>query len=269
MPINPPTYRPASAGTTGELKRERESRYRQSPKGEDRRIRGRKGVDLRQRRLAREPLCRHCAENGRVTAADVVDHIKPLAFGGTDTDDNVQCLCYECHAIKSALEGAAHGGAATHPDWLRPSAIPVTIVCGPPCAGKTTYVSAHASHSDRVIDLDAIALSIDRSYRPWTGMLHGELLTKSIRVRNAMLGALERAKSGKAWFIVSAPTQDERQWWADRLGGTVALLHPGVEECKRRARARGTPAAVAGVDEWELKASAPWEPRQRRVPYTD
>jgi hypothetical protein len=258
MPSNPPTFRPAHADK-GEMKREREGRYRRAPQAADPRIRGRKGQELRARRLKREPLCRHCAERGRVTAAEVVDHIKPLAYGGTDTDDNVQCLCDECHAIKSALEGAAHGGAANHPTWLRPSAIPVTVVCGPPCAGKTTYVSMHASHSDRVIDLDAIALSIDPTYRPWSGRLNGELLNKSIRVRNAMLGSIERARSGKAWFIVSAPTADERAWWAEKLGAAnVVLLHPGTAECKRRARARGTPAAVAGVDDWELRAGAPW-----------
>jgi hypothetical protein len=261
MPVNPPAFRPANAGSPGELRRERESRYRGAPKGDDPRIRGRKGVELRKRRLAREPLCRHCAEQGRVTAADIVDHIKPLAFGGKDTDDNVQSLCGECHMIKSAIEGAAEGGAATHPDWLQQSAVPVTIVCGPPCAGKSTYVSAHASSADRIIDLDLIAKSIDPAYRPWTGMLNGDLLRKAIRVRNAMLGGLERAKSGKAWFIVSAPTRTEREWWETKLGAAeVVLLYPGIAECKRRARARGTPAAVAGIDEWELRAGAPWAP---------
>lgn len=265
MPRSVPTFRPPQAGDPVALRRERESRYRATDNREDTRIRGRKGVKLRRRRLEREPLCRHCAEKGRTTPATVPDHIVPLAFGGTDTDDNVQCLCDDCHAIKSAMEGAAYGGAASHPDWLKASAIPLTIVCGPPCAGKSTYVAERVGVMDRVIDLDEIALGVDAAYRPWSGMLQGDLLRKAIRVRNAMLGTLSRKSRGVAWFIVSAPTEAERTWWNETLGGDLVLLHPGVDECKRRAVARGTPQACSGIDEWERKSRLPWEPRIKTV----
>jgi len=66
------------------------------------RIRGRKGVELRKRRLRNEPLCRRCKEQGRVTAATVPDHIKPLALGGEDIDSNIRCLCGPCHEIVTA-----------------------------------------------------------------------------------------------------------------------------------------------------------------------
>lgn len=63
----------------------------------DKRIRGRRGVELRKRRLRNEPLCRICKAEGKVTLATVPDHIVPLAKGGTDTDDNIRCLCAEHH----------------------------------------------------------------------------------------------------------------------------------------------------------------------------
>jgi 5-methylcytosine-specific restriction enzyme A len=66
------------------------------------RIRGRKGVALRKARLAAEPLCRICKAIGKTTLAIVPDHIKPLALGGTDTDDNIRCLCHDCHTIVTA-----------------------------------------------------------------------------------------------------------------------------------------------------------------------
>lgn len=225
------------------------------------RIRGRKGQALRKRRLEREPLCRHCAVKGLVTASTVPDHIIPIKEGGDDVDSNIQCLCDQCHAIKTAFEAAQGNAASNHPNWLRPSAIPLTIVCGPPCAGKTTYIQDRATPADIVIDLDQIAQAISPGYRHWQGMLEPGLLNKSIRVRNEMLGSLSRLTSGKAWFIVAAPTQAERTWWKTQLDGDVVLLDPGPAECKRRAVQRGTPKAAKGVDEWHSKSKQPWQPK--------
>jgi 5-methylcytosine-specific restriction enzyme A len=61
------------------------------------RIRGRRGVELRKRRLTHEPLCRMCKAGGTVRAATVPDHIVPLAKGGEDVDENIRCLCAEHH----------------------------------------------------------------------------------------------------------------------------------------------------------------------------
>lgn len=66
------------------------------------RIQGRRGVELRRRRLADEPLCRDCKAKGRVRAADVVDHIKPLCQGGEDEDANCRPLCVDCHLARTA-----------------------------------------------------------------------------------------------------------------------------------------------------------------------
>ena len=35
------------------------------------------------------------------------------------------------------------------------ASMPVTLVCGPPAAGKTTYVPEHAKPGDVIIELDA------------------------------------------------------------------------------------------------------------------
>ena len=45
--------------------------------------------------------CRQCGRAGRLE----VDHIEPMARGGSDTDsDNLQSLCRECHISKTARE---------------------------------------------------------------------------------------------------------------------------------------------------------------------
>lgn len=54
--------------------------------------------------MATDPLCVECEKRGIVRAWTQRDHIVPLHKGGTDEPWNVQGLCDECHAAKSAAE---------------------------------------------------------------------------------------------------------------------------------------------------------------------
>jgi hypothetical protein len=230
------------------------------------RLRGRAGQARRARRLRLHPLCAECLKLGIVKETDEIDHVVPLALGGEDTDENTQGLCIEHHTVKSAAEDVSHAAAANHPDWLQPSAIPLTIVCGPPASGKTTYLRDNAKPGDITIDLDPIMGEIDPTYRQWSGpQPPSDLLDKAIRRRNAILGSLARAHGRSAWFIVAAPTKAERDWWATKTGGTIVLLDPGKAECKRRAEARGTPHAVAGVDDWHRRSQTQWKPERPKA----
>lgn len=69
------------------------------------RLRGRAGQAQRKRRLARtDGLCERCLRIGRwkgkgvgrTTLAAVVNHIIPLAHGGSDDDENTENLCKPC-----------------------------------------------------------------------------------------------------------------------------------------------------------------------------
>ena len=69
----------------------------------------RRGYDRRWRKvrnaqLDREPLCRPCRLADRVTAATEVDHIKPLAEGGTHDENNLQSIGPSCHSAKTVRE---------------------------------------------------------------------------------------------------------------------------------------------------------------------
>lgn len=46
--------------------------------------------------------CRVCGFTDEYGHGLTVDHIQPLAKGGTNTKDNFQCLCQTCNAFKSA-----------------------------------------------------------------------------------------------------------------------------------------------------------------------
>lgn len=73
------------------------------------RIRGRQLQDIRKRHFQKNPLCVECQKLGKVRAATQVDHRKPLWDGGTDTEDNRQGLCDQCHDRKTASEAALRG----------------------------------------------------------------------------------------------------------------------------------------------------------------
>jgi 5-methylcytosine-specific restriction protein A len=66
-----------------------------------RRPRGRALVELREEQLSLEPHCRDCRQQGRERLADEVDHITPLADGGTNSQDNLRSLCRPCHALRT------------------------------------------------------------------------------------------------------------------------------------------------------------------------
>ncbi len=52
-------------------------------------------------------ICVECTRHGRITVATQVDHVKPLAMGGTDDLDNLESICHQCHSVKTAAENAA------------------------------------------------------------------------------------------------------------------------------------------------------------------
>lgn len=73
------------------------------------RQRGRPWARRRAAWLREHPLCAHCLQAGRVRAAAEVDHVVPLQHGGQDDDSNLQSLCADCHAIKTAGEAGRTG----------------------------------------------------------------------------------------------------------------------------------------------------------------
>lgn len=62
---------------------------------------------IREQVLRAQPLCPLCKAKGRIELASEVDHIIPLHKGGTDAPANLQGLCAECHAHKTAGDRGA------------------------------------------------------------------------------------------------------------------------------------------------------------------
>ena len=51
-----------------------------------------------------DPTCQHCGRLTQHPKGYVIDHIQALCNGGTDTDDNLQLLCHDCHDKKTAKD---------------------------------------------------------------------------------------------------------------------------------------------------------------------
>lgn len=88
----------------------------------------RRGYDATWRRLrlvklAMNPLCEECLLHGQTVAAREVDHIMPLADGGTNEVVNLRSLCKPCHSRKTAAQsnGRGRGGKSLGPGAGRPS----------------------------------------------------------------------------------------------------------------------------------------------------
>lgn len=120
----------------------------------------------------------------------------------------------------------------------------VTLICGPPCAGKTTYVRAHARPGDTVLDADVIG-------------------------QRAMAQALRKPLVGRVWVIRCCPGARARQVLARELNATdVVLLLPPTPVLMRRAARRAHPGRhVMAVRAWLRSEASGLDPLP--VPVTE
>lgn len=177
---------------------------------------------------------------GKHPAADspVVDHIKPHR-GDPDLfwdPNNLRAVAKHWHdSVKQAMEKG--GKARAHPDWLKPSLIPLTIVCGPPASGKTTYAKKHAGPNDLIIDLDMIAAEL--SWQDGHNWDREQYLGPALFRRNDLLGSLAvPGKHSAAWFTIGEPSARKRAWWENKLKPTsIIILDTPAATCIERIEA--------------------------------
>lgn len=151
----------------------------------------------------------------------------------------MRVLCRSCNSSRRAELDTPHV-----------SGLSVTLVAGPPCAGKSSYVREHALSSDLVVDYDALAaaLRVDgeryahlESHRPFVA-----------EARDAVLDRLVLGNHGvrRAWVMATAARRSVRESFRRRYGASVVLVWAAEEACLRRAMGERPEAWWGHVRAW-------------------
>lgn len=117
----------------------------------------------------------------------------------------------------------------------------LTVITGPPCSGKTTYVRQHSLPGDIVIDFDAIAQAFGSPVTHGHGDLHWKMAVETRDTAITTAVGLATGTSARAWIIDSRPAPSRRTWYA-RHGARIVDLTAPAAELHRRADADGRPA---------------------------
>lgn len=123
----------------------------------------------------------------------------------------------------------------------------ITIVLGPPAAGKSTFVKENAAEGDVVVDFDAIATAF--------GSGHPHEAPPAIRdvahvARDAAIAHILAGVESPSWIIHSNPTEEQLQKYAD-AGAETVVVDPGMEAVLEQARNDNRP-------EWTEEAIRAW-----------
>lgn len=119
----------------------------------------------------------------------------------------------------------------------------VTLVCGPPGGGKSTYVQDRAGQDDVIVDYDRLvaAVHVGPSHREGTS-------DAAVVARSALLNRVRagRLAARKVWLVSANPNAELLFPYHD-----VVLCDPGRDVAVERCRAAGRPAAwLVAVDDW-------------------
>ena len=108
----------------------------------------------------------------------------------------------------------------------------IRIVMGPPCGGKSTYVSERAEKGDLIIDYDLIAKALGA---PISHAADGIIKQAAFDAReSAILRALDAPKEN-SWIIHTSPTKEHIERY-EAVGAEFVELDPGRETCLERAK---------------------------------
>ena len=202
------------------------------------------------------PYCRLCGER-----ASVVDHDPPHR-GDIDAfwdRRRYRSLCWKHHQAKTGRETRERiarkkimatacrverypnlSPCPTHTDIF-------TVVTGPPCSGKSTYILNNMAHGDVMVDFDRIAQAISPNSPNYEYPDHIRELVRAMRL-TAITHTLDTQTPNVRLWIIDTALNDHAEAIAryKRDGATVIELDPGMDVCIERAE-RERPAEIVSI----------------------
>ncbi len=129
-----------------------------------------------------------------------------------------------------------------------------TLVCGPPCAGKTTWIAEHAPPGATVICYDTTAAALGHRGPGRPPFKLGRAAEAEVQ---RQLARLERGEITGAYVIRTMAGAARRDELAARIRATIVLLVPDRDELMRRAAQRHDPATtMRDIDRWLAQEAA-------------
>ena len=116
----------------------------------------------------------------------------------------------------------------------------LTVVTGPPCGGKSTFVAENCKPGDIIIDMDRLALALSpEGTKPFEYGEATRLVARQARKAavNAALGVAQGQRRMGVWVIHTDPSNDERSVYRF-AGARFVEMNPGRLECLRRLKSR-------------------------------
>jgi predicted kinase len=123
------------------------------------------------------------------------------------------------------------------------------VITGPPGAGKSSWIRAHAKACDIVIDLDLMALAMagpgadHRAHTP-------ELLRVVHRARQAALYEAEKVLDTTDVYVIHTMPQAKARARYKRLGARIVTVDPGESIVRQRVKDMRQPGMEAVVTRW-------------------
>lgn len=136
----------------------------------------------------------------------------------------------------------------------------VTVVTGPPAAGKTTHVREHAQDGDVIIDFDLIANALSgKEADNHEHAAHIQAVTKA--ARQAALDAAIKT-SARVWLIHAIPSEKQQAEYSAR-GADIITIDPGKDVVMKRIKAERPARMAKAAGAW-YSANQPKKTRQQR-----
>lgn len=182
----------------------------------------------------RDPLTRWSRSVDHVIPREHLPSDDPLIYDRT----NLRLAHVGCNSARRHRLKTQRPEATSSRGWINTNRH-VTLICGPPCGGKTTWARQHAAPGDLIVDADQYAQDAG-SPTPWNHSAHHHRVAQDEWWRQVK--AIGKMPDVTAWIIRCAPRAADRRRIEHLSGASqVVILRASHTELARRAELRPDP----------------------------